>query len=332
MKYCPKCDTRYDEEIIRFCTKDGTPLIPEEEPKFIEMPSEGISDVVEDDPNEITVIRRGRVDAPTPLDDIDFDEPEPAERIVVPTVAEPVPLPGRAVPASYQAPPRKSNTALVVLATIVGTILVLGVGGAIILLLQQGRSPAANANVNINGANSNVDLNTNLNLDTNFNFNSVSNTVNANANANAKTPTPTPKPSATPSPTPSPDETATPMTNTNSRPANTAPTPMSTPRPTSSPPPANRPVNGGVLNGRAINLSVPQYPQAARMMHASGQVTVQVLVDEDGRVTSAKAIAGHPLLRGAAEAAARLSRINPVRIENENDKTTGFLVYNFREN
>jgi TonB family protein len=91
-------------------------------------------------------------------------------------------------------------------------------------------------------------------------------------------------------------------------------------------------VNGGVLNGRAINLSVPAYPTAARQLHASGQVTVQVLVDENGRVTAAKAINGHPLLRGAAESAARLSRINPLRIDNENVKTSGFLIYNFREN
>ena len=27
MKYCPTCNTRYDEEILRFCMKDGTPLV-----------------------------------------------------------------------------------------------------------------------------------------------------------------------------------------------------------------------------------------------------------------------------------------------------------------
>ncbi len=42
MKYCPVCQTRYDEEIMRFCTKDGTPLIDEEAPNFVEMPSEDV--------------------------------------------------------------------------------------------------------------------------------------------------------------------------------------------------------------------------------------------------------------------------------------------------
>ena len=67
-------------------------------------------------------------------------------------------------------------------------------------------------------------------------------------------------------------------------------------------------------------------------MRAAGQVMVEVSVDESGRVTSARAISGHPLLRNSAEAAARQSRINPVRIDNENVKTTGVLIYNFREN
>jgi hypothetical protein len=59
---------------------------------------------------------------------------------------------------------------------------------------------------------------------------------------------------------------------------------------------------------------------------------VEVSVDETGRVTSARAVSGHPLLRGSAEMAAKQSRINPVRIDNENVKTTGVLIYNFREN
>ena len=333
MKYCPKCETRYEEEIIRFCTKDGTPLIEEEEPNFITMPSEGLAEEAEDDPNEVTVVRRNNVPVPPSIDEIDFEEPAPppaSERIVVPTIGETFAPPARPVQQSYQAPPR-SNTALVVLVTIFGTVLVLGIGGAFLYLLQQSRSGTENTNVNTGPPNQNTELNTNLPLDSNFNFNVNSNT-DANANANLKTPTPTPTPKPSPSPSPTPEETETPETNTNTRPpANTAPTPQTTPRPTGSPP-ANRTVNGGVLNGRAINLSVPTYPAAARAMHASGQVMVQVLVDEDGRVTSAKAINGHPLLRGAAEAAARQSRINPVRIQNENVKTSGFLIYNFRDN
>jgi hypothetical protein len=65
MKICPICDKRYDEEIIRFCTTDGTPLVDDEVPSFIEMPSENL-DAPEDDIGEITVIRRKEVVPPPP--------------------------------------------------------------------------------------------------------------------------------------------------------------------------------------------------------------------------------------------------------------------------
>ena len=53
MKFCPVCQTRYDEEILRFCIKDGAPLV-DENPSFTEMPSEGEAE----DIGEETVIRR----------------------------------------------------------------------------------------------------------------------------------------------------------------------------------------------------------------------------------------------------------------------------------
>ena len=74
------------------------------------------------------------------------------------------------------------------------------------------------------------------------------------------------------------------------------------------------------------------YPVIARQVGAAGQVTVQVLVDERGNVISAKAVSGNPLLRSAAESAARQSKISPARIGEQNVKTTGFLLYNFRNN
>ena len=44
MKYCPVCSERYDEDIIRFCTKDGTPLLDEAQPTFTAIPSETVED------------------------------------------------------------------------------------------------------------------------------------------------------------------------------------------------------------------------------------------------------------------------------------------------
>jgi TonB family protein len=333
MKYCPTCKTRYDEEILRFCMKDGTPLLEEDEPNFIEMPSAELDEnIEEDDPGEVTVIRRNPVvplPPPTPDDDMVFEQKAaPSQRIVVPTFEEQRAQQSRAIP--YQASP-KTNVFKVVLLTIIGTVAVLAVGLGGLWMLQ--RDNANNSNVNLNGnfVNVNTNLNTNIGFDTNFNFNTNANfntNVNTNANANVKTPTPTPKPSPSVTPTASPTAT----------PGDDSPTPTRTPIPTPSPlvirpgsptprPPSNSPINGGVLNGRATSLPTPAYPAIAKTVGASGQVTVQVSVDERGNVVSARAVSGHPLLRSAAESAARRSKISSA-----NERLNGVLVYNFKSN
>ena len=88
-------------------------------------------------------------------------------------------------------------------------------------------------------------------------------------------------------------------------------------------------ISGGVLNGRAISLPKPPYPPAARAVRASGAVSVQVLIDESGRVVSANAASGHPLLRGAAESAARGARFSPTLLSGQAVKVSGIITYNF---
>ncbi|HYP54606.1 MAG TPA: hypothetical protein VEQ42_13735, partial [Pyrinomonadaceae bacterium] len=61
-------------------------------------------------------------------------------------------------------------------------------------------------------------------------------------------------------------------------------------RPTPTPTPApRRPVSLGPLGGRAVSLPKPEYSQIARAAKAQGPVTVQIVVDEAGRVVSAQA-------------------------------------------
>ena len=64
-------------------------------------------------------------------------------------------------------------------------------------------------------------------------------------------------------------------------------------------------------------------------MRADGQVAVQVVLDEAGNVTSAKATSGNPMLRQSAEAAARQSKFNPVRVNNQAVPASGVVLYNF---
>jgi TonB family protein len=89
------------------------------------------------------------------------------------------------------------------------------------------------------------------------------------------------------------------------------------------------PISGGVLNGKAISLPQPAYPPAARSVHASGAVNVQVTIDEKGNVTSASAVSGHPLLRASASTAARQARFSPTKFSGAPVKVTGVIVYNF---
>jgi len=103
------------------------------------------------------------------------------------------------------------------------------------------------------------------------------------------------------------------------------------------PPPAKRPtaprapISAGVLNGKAIKLVQPSYPPIAKAAHASGQVTVQVLIDENGNVISATAVSGHPLLQAAAIVAARQSKFTPTILSGQPVKVSGVVVYNFVE-
>jgi len=45
-----------------------------------------------------------------------------------------------------------------------------------------------------------------------------------------------------------------------------------------------REINGGVLNGKATSLPAPPYPVIARQVHATGDVTIRIVIDEGGNV------------------------------------------------
>ena len=99
--------------------------------------------------------------------------------------------------------------------------------------------------------------------------------------------------------------------------------------PPAAPTPPRAPISGGVLNGKAISLPKPAYPPIARAAHASGTVVVQVLIDENGSVVSAKAVSGHPLLQAVAVSAARQARFSPTKLSGQPVKVTGVIQYNF---
>ena len=107
------------------------------------------------------------------------------------------------------------------------------------------------------------------------------------------------------------------------------PPPPAAPKPT--PKPVPKTISGGVVNGKARNLVTPAYPAAAKAVRASGAVNVQVTIDENGNVISASAVSGHPLLRAAAESAARSSKFSPTQLSGQPVKVTGVIIYNFTQ-
>jgi len=90
-------------------------------------------------------------------------------------------------------------------------------------------------------------------------------------------------------------------------------------------------INGGVLNGKAITLPLPEYPAVAKAANVTGSVNVEVTIDEAGNVISAEAVSGHPLLRAAAVNAARQAKLSPTKLSGQPIKVTGTLVYNFEK-
>jgi protein TonB len=101
----------------------------------------------------------------------------------------------------------------------------------------------------------------------------------------------------------------------------------------SDPPPAPkpilRPVSGGVLNGTALSLPSPTYPEAARRMRTAGVVSVEVVVDETGKVISAVASSGPTALREVAVQAALRARFSPTKLSGQPVKVSGLINYKF---
>ncbi len=95
--------------------------------------------------------------------------------------------------------------------------------------------------------------------------------------------------------------------------------------------PSKEQITGGVLNGKAIEMPKPDYPEAARQAGIHGLVKVEVTINEDGEVIAAEATDGPKELREAAVAAAKKARFAPVLLHGARIKVTGVLTYKFEK-
>ena len=107
------------------------------------------------------------------------------------------------------------------------------------------------------------------------------------------------------------------------------PTPRPTPAPTPKQPEGPVRLTSSVISSKVIEKPAPPYPTIARAANVQGAVAIQILIDEQGRVVSAKATSGHPLLQNAAVQAAYKARFTPTLLSNQPVKVTGSITYNF---
>ncbi|MEZ5347484.1 MAG: TonB family protein [Pyrinomonadaceae bacterium] len=89
------------------------------------------------------------------------------------------------------------------------------------------------------------------------------------------------------------------------------------------------PISAGVVNGKAISLPAPEYPEKAKDNNIRGTVVVEVIIDKEGKVESAKAISGHPDLREVSVAAALKAKFKPTLLQETPVTVRGVIVYNF---
>lgn len=101
------------------------------------------------------------------------------------------------------------------------------------------------------------------------------------------------------------------------------------PPPPPDPPKPPKVISKGPITGLAISLPKPAYSEIAKRARIQGQVSVQVLIDETGRVVSAKAVSGHPLLTLDAQKAALQARFSPTRLGDQPVRVSGVITYNF---
>ncbi|HEY0378921.1 MAG TPA: energy transducer TonB [Pyrinomonadaceae bacterium] len=320
MKLCPTCQRTYEDDALRFCLEDGTPLV-----------GAGAST---EDPGATIKIPAGRVtsDAPT---EVMSDDQLAATRAAAPRAAEPAPTQAAPKTSGPGSPARQYDTRAATAPAarrsgsapwILGAAVVLGLSAIAVAVIMT-RGGGATDNTQLSQGNQNASPSggvtpestpggqPNVNIAVNPTASPAQTSAGIGSGSGTGSDSKTPE-----RPMPSPRQTP-----------NERPTPPPTPEPTAPPPPSrpSGPVSGGILNGKAISLPKPVYPAIAKAARASGTVTVQVTIDESGNVIAARAVGGHPLLQQSAVQAARQAQFSPTMLAGTPVKVTGVITYNF---
>jgi TonB family protein len=86
---------------------------------------------------------------------------------------------------------------------------------------------------------------------------------------------------------------------------------------------------GLLMPSDAVKMVTPVYSQIAIRAGVQGKVRVDITIDADGKVLSAKAVDGPPFLKMDAEDAAKRSTFKPATFNGQPNKSKGYVIYNF---
>lgn len=120
-----------------------------------------------------------------------------------------------------------------------------------------------------------------------------------------------------------------------SQPANpsqpTAPAAPAAPigKPAAPPEAPAKPQDKAGKKGKLIEAPRPIYPEEAKAKKVEGQVSVAIVIGEEGNVISARPISGPELLQGAAKDAALKARFEPTVVDGKPAKVSGTMTYKF---
>ena len=132
-----------------------------------------------------------------------------------------------------------------------------------------------------------------------------------------------------PAPTPSPSVVSAPPVNVAEKPTPQPPTSTEADASKEDVKPAILRISEEVLRKAAIALPEPEYPADAELARASGAVQVEMIIDQNGVVTAARATSGNPMLFDAATSAARKARFLMTAFSDRPTSAYSVLTYNF---
>ena len=84
-----------------------------------------------------------------------------------------------------------------------------------------------------------------------------------------------------------------------------------------------------IVNGKALKLIKPPYPNEAKEKRLTGEVKIRVKINEQGDVIEARSTCGKGILEKAAEEAAWLCKFSPTLLNKKPVQVTGVVIYRF---